>query len=132
MRMKERSPEQTGGSRDAARSPGVGFQARNSATAPFTRSRVLPRRAGLVWIMVALLLPFGCSRPLPENDSVQARVYVSECGMCHPPIHPRVMTSAMWRIQVERMDELRARRGLPALSAGHRNLILEYLDRNAG
>lgn len=123
---------QPGEARDAARSPSVGFGARRALTALAMRFRMVSHRAWRAGIAVALLLLLGCSRPLPENDSVQARVYIRECGMCHPPIHPSVMTSAMWRIQVERMDELRARRGIPALSAGHRNLILEYLDRNAG
>jgi hypothetical protein len=52
--------------------------------------------------------------------------------MCHPPIHPSVMTPAMWRIQVDRMDELRRRRGIPPLAGREREIVLQYLEANAG
>lgn len=52
--------------------------------------------------------------------------------MCHPPIHPAVMTPAMWRIQVDRMDELRKRRGIPPLVGHEREVVLQYLEANAG
>jgi hypothetical protein len=74
----------------------------------------------------------ACSRPLPDADSPQAQAYVRECGMCHPPIHPAVMTPAMWRLQVDRMDELRRRRGIPVLAGRDREIVLEYLEANAG
>lgn len=89
-------------------------------------------RSGMRGLAVALVLAAACSRPLPEGDSAEAKVYVQECGLCHPPIHPGVMKPAMWRIQVERMDELRKRRGLPPLAASARTLIIDYLDRNSG
>jgi len=81
---------------------------------------------------LALGVVAACSRPLPESDSPEARVYVRECSLCHPPIQPGLMTPAMWRIQVDRMDELRRRRGLAPLEASQRAIILRYLDRNAG
>jgi hypothetical protein len=90
------------------------------------------RGSGSRWLALALAVAAACSRPLPEGDSPAARVYVQECGLCHPPIHPGLMTPAMWRIQVGRMDELRKRRGLQPLDAAHRALIVDYLDRNAG
>jgi hypothetical protein len=83
-------------------------------------------------VALAFAAAVACSRPLPEGDSAEAKVYVQECGLCHPPIHPGAMTPAMWRIQVDRMDELRRRRGLPPLAESHRGLILSYLDRNSG
>jgi hypothetical protein len=81
---------------------------------------------------LALAATVACSRPLPDSESPEARVYLQECASCHPPIHPGALTPAMWRIQVDRMDELRRRRGFPPLAASHRELILRYLDRNAG
>jgi len=93
---------------------------------PSARSRRARRMA------LALGVVAACSRPLPESDSPEARVYVRECSLCHPPIQPGLMTPAMWRIQVDRMDELRRRRGLAPLEASQRAIILRYLDRNAG
>jgi hypothetical protein len=83
-------------------------------------------------LLSLLVVSAACSRPLPDADSPQAQTYVRECGVCHPPIHPSVMTPAMWRIQVDRMDELRKRRGLPELVGREREVVIEYLEANAG
>jgi hypothetical protein len=42
------------------------------------------------------------------------------------------MTAAMWKMQVERMREIRRQRGQPALAASDERTILEYLTRHAG
>ena len=74
----------------------------------------------------------GCSRPLPDPESPGARAYAAQCGMCHTPYAPSLLTAAMWDIQVSRMDELRARRGVPPLDGADRTLILDYLRSHAG
>lgn len=87
------------------------------------------RRARL---LSGLLLVAACSRPLPEQDSPGAVAYVRECGLCHPAHHPAALTAAMWRYQVARMAEMRARRGLPPIASADEKLILEYLTSHAG
>jgi mono/diheme cytochrome c family protein len=74
----------------------------------------------------------ACARPLPDAESPGARAYAAQCGMCHRPYPPGVLTSAMWDIQVARMDEMRRRRGMPPLGDTERRLILEYLHAHAG
>ncbi|HEY8517593.1 MAG TPA: hypothetical protein VIS07_18940 [Candidatus Binatia bacterium] len=85
------------------------------------------------WLRLALLLVLAaCSRPLPDESSPGALVYVQQCGLCHPPHHPGLMKAEMWKVQVARMAEIRARRGLPPLSPTEEKLILDYLTRHSG
>ena len=79
-----------------------------------------------------MLLATACARPLPDPESPGAQVYAAQCGMCHRAYDPGLMTPAMWEIQVARMDEQRARRGLPPLADGDRRAILDYLRAHAG
>jgi mono/diheme cytochrome c family protein len=91
------------------------------------------RRRSLRRASLALLLVIGCSpQPLPDAGSPGAVAYAQQCGLCHPAHQPSLLTGAMWKVQVTRMAEMRARRGMPALTAGEEKLILEYLTSHAG
>jgi hypothetical protein len=79
-----------------------------------------------------LVLLAACSRPLPDPDSQEAIVYVQQCGLCHPAHHPGLLTAEMWKIQVARMADMRARRNLPPLTPAEEKMILEYLTSHAG
>lgn len=74
----------------------------------------------------------ACSRPLPEEGSEDARMYVARCGVCHRSYQPSVMTPAMWEIVVKRMDPLYPANGMPPLAGSERERIMAYLVRNAG
>jgi len=81
------------------------------------------------------VLPFllGCSpQPLPDAGSPGAVAYATQCGLCHPAHQPSLLTAEMWKVQVGRMAEMRARRGMAPLSAGEEKLILDYLTSHAG
>lgn len=80
----------------------------------------------------ALLALAGCARPLPDADSPGAIAYAQQCGLCHPAHQPSSMTAEMWKIQVARMMEMRARRGLPPLTSAEQQVILDYLTSHAG
>jgi hypothetical protein len=83
-------------------------------------------------LRLGVLLLAACSRPLPDDSSPGAVAYVQQCGLCHPAHHPGLLTSEMWKIQVARMAEIRARRGLPPLAPAEEKLILDYLTSHAG
>jgi hypothetical protein len=57
---------------------------------------------------------------------------VQECGMCHAPHDPGLLTPAMWQVQVERMEDRRRQRGLPPMTPEQTKLILDYLTVHAG
>jgi len=80
---------------------------------------------------LALLL-VACSRPLPDAESPAAVTYVRQCGLCHPAHHPGLLTAEMWKVQVARMAEMRARRNLPPLTPDEERTILDYLTSHAG
>ena len=80
-----------------------------------------------------LLLATACAQqPLPDAGTPGAVAYTQQCGLCHPVQQPTVMTAEMWKIQVARMAEMRARRGMQPLSAHDEKLILDYLTSHAG
>jgi len=89
------------------------------------------RRAACALLSLLAAASLGCSRPLPDPDSPGAKVYAQECGICHAPHDPGLLTPAMWRMQVERMEEQRRRRGLPPMTAQQTQMILEYLTAHA-
>jgi len=89
-------------------------------------------RKAIVAAAAALLALAGCARPLPDAESPAAIAYARQCGLCHPPHQPSLLTAGMWKIQVERMMEMRARRGLPPLTMAEQQLILDYLTSHAG
>ena len=89
-------------------------------------------KRALLAAAAALLALAGCARPLPDADSPGAIAYVQQCGLCHPPHQPSSMTAEMWKVQVSRMMEMRARRGLPPLTGAQQQVILDYLTSHAG
>lgn len=87
---------------------------------------------GRVVLVLLIVLPAGCSRaPLPEEGSESARLYKEQCGGCHAPYNPQLMTAQMWETMVSRMEITMKRRGRP-LAESDRAEILAYLSRNAG
>ena len=101
-----------------------------------TRARP-PRRAPLLGIAAALAAAVlattsGCTKPLPEEGSPAALLYVEKCGTyCHRPYQPVGLKPKMWETMVARMEIEMIRRGMP-FSASDRAKILDYLRRNAG
>lgn len=89
-------------------------------------------RGGLAALAGLVAAAAGCSRPLPEEGSEAANLYVARCaGTCHRPYQPASMTAAMWQLQVARMLPVIVRAGLPPVSARERDTLLAYLERNA-
>lgn len=99
---------------------------------------LLSGRAGIAVVLAsvtaaAVIFLAACrARSLPEADSDAARTYVQRCGQCHRAYDPRAMTGAMWQTQVELMDTKIRQAGMEPLTADQRDIILEYLTRNAG
>jgi len=88
---------------------------------------------------MAVALVFGaallsaCQRgKIPDKDSYQAKLYVRKCGQCHQPYRPSLMTSAMWTVQMDAMEQRMQQAGLPPLAAEDRKTILDYLTSHAG
>jgi mono/diheme cytochrome c family protein len=100
-----------------------------AATLAIRARRSRPRAIG--WTLVLACLGVACTHPLPDADSPGGRVYALECGVCHVPYAPGLLTPAMWEIQVARMDEYRRRRGMPPLDPAARRAILDYLRSHA-
>jgi len=102
---------------------------------PSPKATVMPSpraRAMLLGAALAVLLA-ACSRPLPEENSPQARLYTERCGTgCHAAFHPHTLTSKMWKFQVDRMDQKYRAAGQPVPTAAEREQLLDYLTRNAG
>jgi hypothetical protein len=94
--------------------------------------RSAPARIALALGALAFLVLGGCQPPLPEQDSYAGQLYARRCGQCHQPYNPHAMTAAMWEVQVPKMDDKIRQAGLPALDAAQKQVILEYLERNAG
>ena len=101
-----------------------------------SRRRRRPWCARLVGVTLlsaaALTTSSGCTKPLPEEGSPAALVYVEKCGTyCHRPYQPASLKPKMWETMVARMEIEMIRRGMP-FSAKDRATILDYLRRNAG
>jgi len=88
------------------------------------------RSAARAALAIALLAS-GCNAGLPEPESPGARLYAARCGGCHRIYAPGLMTTAMWKVTVARMQGELARRGLPTLSVDDQALLLDYLDRHS-
>jgi hypothetical protein len=82
--------------------------------------------------LAVLALAAGCSADLPDPQSPGAVVMRDRCGGCHRPFLPGTMTIDMWKMQVGRMHELFAQRGIPWLSAQEERALMEYLTMHAG
>ena len=91
-----------------------------------------PPRTVLVLGALVFLALAGCQHPLPEQDSYAGQLYARRCGQCHQPYNPHALTAAMWEVQVPKMDEKIRQAGLPPLDAAQKQVILDYLARNAG
>ena len=86
----------------------------------------------LALVVLTTIVLAGCQQPLPEQDSYAGQLYVRRCGQCHAPYHPHAMTAAMWQIQIPKMEEKIRQAGMPPLEAAQKQVILDYLNRNAG
>lgn len=88
----------------------------------------------VAWLAAAgAATTMGCTpKPLPEEGSPSALLYVEKCGTyCHRPYQPVALKPKMWETMVARMEIEMVRRGMP-FSASDRAQILDYLSRNAG
>ena len=83
----------------------------------------------LVWLVA---LAAGCGPALPDPDNAGARVLRDRCGGCHRVYAPGTMTLEMWNLQVGRMHELFARRGIPWLTPEEERALQDYLAAHAG
>lgn len=91
-------------------------------------------RRVMAWLAAAgAATTIGCtSKPLPEEGSASALLYVEKCGTyCHRPYQPVALKPKMWETMVARMEIEMVRRGMP-FSSSDRAQILDYLKRNAG
>ena len=79
-----------------------------------------------------LVLAAGCGASLPEPDAAGARVLRERCAGCHRLYAPGSMTLAMWQVQLGRMREEFARRGMPWLTPDEERVLLQYLAAHAG
>jgi hypothetical protein len=94
---------------------------------PKRRARGALRLACLVAALAS-----SCTKSLPEADSADAKLYASRCGTCHAPHLPRALTPAMWKVQVDRMDQKFRDARIPPPTAQEKEQILAYLTRHAG
>ena len=96
--------------------------------------RASPERRRIAGLALLLILSISACgpRPLPELDSEGAQTYVRRCGTCHAAYDPRSLTRAMWQVQVDAMQTKIRDAGAPPLSDHERQVILDYLTRNAG
>jgi hypothetical protein len=74
----------------------------------------------------------GCGGSLPEPESRGAEVLAGRCGGCHRVYAPGSMTFEMWKLQLDRMRGLFAKRGIPWLSPDDEHALLDYLQAHAG
>ncbi len=79
-----------------------------------------------------LALAAGCGPTLPDADAPGARVLRERCVGCHRLYAPGSMTLAMWKVQIGRMREEFARRGMPWLVPDEERALLDYLAAHAG
>jgi hypothetical protein len=74
----------------------------------------------------------GCGTALPDPDAPGARVLRERCAGCHRVDAPGTMTIAMWEVQLERMRDVFARRGIPWLTPAEEQALRGYLAAHAG
>jgi len=87
--------------------------------------------AAALGLALAAAVTLGCQTELPEPTSAGATLYRTRCQGCHRLFQPGVMTAAMWRVQVERMQRELERRGMAQLSADEVKRLLAYLDAHS-
>ena len=84
-------------------------------------------------LLALAVLAGACGEtPLPDPDAPGAVVYRDRCTGCHRLHAPSTMTAEMWKMQVTRMRDQFARRGLPWLAPGEERALLDYLGAHAG
>lgn len=84
-------------------------------------------------LVAALAQTSACSRPIPEEGTPDAQLYREFCGTnCHGAYQPHSLTPAMWKLQVERMDQKFRGASLPPPQGMERERLMNYLLRNAG
>ncbi len=81
---------------------------------------------GLVGFAVA-----ACNPSLPEPDSAGAQLYGARCTSCHRLYPPNVMTTATWKVMLERMQGEMRRRGVAPLTTEESKVLPDYLSRHA-
>jgi hypothetical protein len=106
----------------------VSLAARAGADSP----RIVRARAAVRLACLVAALASSCMNSLPEADSAEAKLYASRCGTCHSPHLPRALTPAMWKVQVDRMDQKFRDARIPPPTAQEKERILAYLTRHAG
>jgi len=79
-----------------------------------------------------LAVAAGCGPALPDPEAPGAHVLRERCVGCHQLYAPGSMTLAMWKVQIGRMREEFARRGMPWLAPDEERALLDYLAAHAG
>ncbi len=83
-------------------------------------------------IALVLAMASACTTELPDPKSAGAEVYQARCASgCHALYAPSSLTTAMWDIQIERMQHEMARRGVNPLTEQERYLITSYLKAHS-
>ncbi len=70
-------------------------------------------------------------KPLPEADSIGAKLLVDYCSECHAPPHPKQHIKGEWKSTVLRMRDHRTYQGYPTLNDEEVIILTEYLDKHA-
>ena len=82
--------------------------------------------------VLCLVLP-ACDAKLPEPETPAAKLYGARCSSgCHRVYAPGAMKYEMWKLTVERMRKEYPAKGLPPLTPGEEEVLLDYLRRHAG
>jgi hypothetical protein len=89
-------------------------------------------RAHCLLTLAVVLGISGCGPKLPDPESPGAKLYAARCNTCHRVFAPGSLKFEMWKVQVERMQGVLVRQGLPPLTPAERDLLLEYLQRYSG
>jgi cytochrome c5 len=88
-----------------------------------------------LWLSIPLLILLaGCAggpTPIPDPDSAAAQLYTDKCSACHALPHPKRHTLAEWQSTFTLMEQRIAERGLPAISADEKQILLGYLKEHA-
>jgi hypothetical protein len=79
-----------------------------------------------------VVLLAGCDADLPDRGAPGAIVMAKRCSACHRVYAPGSMTLEMWKVQMARMQQLFAQRGIPWLSPDEEQAVWTYLQQHAG
>ncbi len=83
---------------------------------------------------VLIILLIGCTAkqtPIPDSDSNDARFYIEKCSPCHSVPHPKRNTQKQWEHIMSVMDKEIKHKDMPELTAKDKEIILNYLKKNA-